>query len=174
MLGLNLGSGEHTEIGQMCRNWVNVDKYPQRRGAQPDVLADVLEGLPFPDGHFSRAYLGHICEHFGYDDELPAVLREVERVLKSGGELRVVGPCLDKAMAMGENEALLDIIRAPKVQTQAKGLGHMWTATTDLTLRALRNVFPNAEEIPVAEVCQPTWPNPSNVGWQCAFKASRA
>jgi hypothetical protein len=65
---LNLGSGP-------CRvdDWLNVDRfYPV------DVIADART-LPFGDGAFDRAYLGHLLEHVDRID-VGAVLHEARRV----------------------------------------------------------------------------------------------
>lgn len=88
MKKLNLGCGY-----EQPKDWVNVDKldYGQH------VIADVLHVLPFTDDTFDFIMMNHVLQMFHYD-ELPVVLKEVRRVLKPGGALRIVTPSLDWAI----------------------------------------------------------------------------
>jgi SAM-dependent methyltransferase len=61
------------------------------------MKADLLT-LPFPDNHADRAAAIHVFEHFYYWDA-PKFLREVKRVLKSGGKLVLELPCMDKVFS---------------------------------------------------------------------------
>ena len=55
-----------------------------------DIVGDVHEVLALlPDGSVDRIYSSHFMEHL---IELGALIRELERVLKPGGELRVIVP----------------------------------------------------------------------------------
>jgi SAM-dependent methyltransferase len=174
VFGLNLGSGDHADISAACDpTWLNLDKFNMPHWPRPpDVLADVLDGLPFSDATFCRAYLGHVAEHFEYDSELQLALREIRRVLKPGGELMVVGPCYDKAVTLNQPEWLLSIIRPPAEYIQPRGIEHRWLPTTKATLAAVQKVFPGAVEISVGTVRPPRWPNASLAGWQCAVLAN--
>lgn len=80
---LNLGCGYVTPD-----DWDNVDKIEYNG----DVLvADVLKGLPFQDNHFDFILMNHTLQMFHYD-ELPIVLSEVKRVMKSSATLRILTP----------------------------------------------------------------------------------
>src|SRR3989338_8456713 len=78
---LNLGCGENIKEG-----WVNLDS-----AALPgvDVVHDI-EKIPFPfkDGEFDEILCRDVLEHVEY---IP-VLRELYRILKPGGVLRVQVP----------------------------------------------------------------------------------
>lgn len=82
MLKLNLGSGFTSH-----KDFVNVDKLDYEN----NVVADVLEGLPYPDDHFDFVLMNHTLQMFHWD-ELPVVLAEVKRVMKPGATLRILTP----------------------------------------------------------------------------------
>ena len=48
-----------------------------------------------PDGSVAEIYACHVLEHLGFQVDLPAVLREVHRVLKADGIFRVSVPNMD-------------------------------------------------------------------------------
>jgi len=86
---LNVGCGTHYAQG-----WTNIDRvYLPEHNTTPDVVANPLEGLPFPDNSVDKLYLGHILEHIPWDDTLD-FCSEMLRVLKPGGQCAVVGPDL--------------------------------------------------------------------------------
>jgi SAM-dependent methyltransferase len=166
---LNLGPGNHYAEG-----WLNVDKYdlPHHK-RRPDLMVDVLEGLPLPDGSFSKAYAGHVLEHLPYA-QVPQVIAECWRVLAPGGSLAVVGPCIELAIRTGQPRWLLrDIIANPT--PEMPGLGHEWTPTALLTLIAVQRGIglPVTELVSVEEITPPMWPNPSLAPWQCAILATK-
>jgi SAM-dependent methyltransferase len=79
---LSVGCGRHTRPG-----WINLDM-----AALPgvDVVHDLDEiPLPLEDGAFDYVECIDILEHV---KDLPAVMRELHRVLAPGGRLRVEGP----------------------------------------------------------------------------------
>lgn len=178
MAGLNLGSGDHANVVTQCHgNWLNVDKYSMVHWPQqPDIIADVLTGLPFDDHTFDRCYLGHFLEHLDYETELPVALAEVRRVCQPGAEVRIVGPCVHKAQAMGLDptwiRTVLDIHgHGPDVPA---GIGHRWTPTTEATVQAAReHLDPEAVEVSLGSVCPPAWPNAEwSALWQVAVAAT--
>lgn len=87
-LRLNLGSGYDTAPG-----WVHVDKLDYGS----NIVADVLEGLPFPDNHFDFVLVNHTLQMFTYE-ELPKVMAEIHRVMKELATIRIITPDLDKAI----------------------------------------------------------------------------
>lgn len=169
-IGLNLGSGDHAVLGG--DGWLNVDRHHLPHWPQPpDILANVLTGLPVPDGRFHLVYLGHFLEHLHYEREIPLLWAELRRVCQPGAPLRVVGPCVHKAHAVGKDPAW--------VETWAygcddpSGLSHRWAPTTEATMAAVRQLDPDAVEVPVATVCPPDWPNIEPDGpWQVAVAAT--
>ncbi len=60
-----------------------------------DHEGDAKDLSRFPEETFNAIYASHVLEHFDYDDEIVAVLKEWFRVLKPGGELYVSVPDLD-------------------------------------------------------------------------------
>lgn len=63
-----------------------------REDMRPDVVCDVRR-LPVPDQQFDIVFSSHTLEHFGWSN-IEKVLKEWVRVLKVGGELRLVVPNL--------------------------------------------------------------------------------
>lgn len=86
---LHWGCGPITPYG-----WINSDI-----AAFPgvDVVADVLQGLPFPDHEFDVIVSIHVLPEIPYR-QLDAALRELRRILKPGGTLRLSLPDMDKAI----------------------------------------------------------------------------
>lgn len=82
---LNIGCGPH-----YAKEWLNVDVI-ENDECHPDILASVLEGLPFDDGSADRIYLGHVLEHVPWP-HVNEFLEEIWRVAAPGCELMVVGP----------------------------------------------------------------------------------
>ncbi len=156
---LNLGCGVH----KAKPPWVNVDAYP---GVHPDVVADV-RALPWETA--TRVYAGHLLEHLELTD-VPVALAEIRRVLVPGGQLCIVGPDYDRAATGGATGILLDVIRAGSVNPDNPDDSHRWTATETNTLQLVRDVFPDAVPVPIAELGAP-WPA-SNTWWQFAILAT--
>ena len=165
----NLGSGDR----RAPEPWINIDVQPSTK---PDIVADV-RSLPIPNGVADCVYLGHILEHVPLE-EVPAVLRDVWRIMKLGGALCVVGPDYDRALTEpdpAEREILCGLIAAGGARWD--GDRHHWTATETNTLAMVRDVFPNAAPLPIAEVPTgwPTdWPvDTRSAWWQFAIVATK-
>jgi len=88
---LNLGAGPRGIVGD---HWLNVDgfKYPNVH-----FLIDLSRPLPFPDSAFDGVFCEHVLEHFSLGQG-EILLREVRRVLCSGGCLRIVVPDAELAL----------------------------------------------------------------------------
>jgi predicted SAM-dependent methyltransferase len=81
-LQLHLGSGKERKAG-----WLNIDLL----GDPVDLPWNLARGLPFPDGSADAVFHEHLLEHL----PLPAamsMLREIHRVLRPGGLLRIGVP----------------------------------------------------------------------------------
>lgn len=74
--------------------WVNSDVEP---GDGVDLPCDIRQGLPVPDDTFDCVVSIHVLEQLPYL-ELDAALRELRRVLKPGGIIRLAVPDLDRAI----------------------------------------------------------------------------
>ena len=86
----NWGCGHHPEPG-----WVNSD-IKDEPGV--DVVCDIRDGLPIDDDRFEYAASIHALPMISYPDLVP-VLRELRRVIRPGGVLRLALPDLEKALA---------------------------------------------------------------------------
>lgn len=84
---LNWGCGDWIVPG-----WVNSDM----KGGEGVVACDIREGLPFEDDIFDYVVSIHALPELAYPELVPA-LRELRRVLKSGGVLRLGLPDLTRA-----------------------------------------------------------------------------
>jgi SAM-dependent methyltransferase len=85
-LRLNWGCGTWVEPG-----WVNADL----KEGDGVVSCDILDGLPFESESFDYVVSIHALPEIAYPDLLPA-LRELRRVLKPAGVLRLGLPDLEK------------------------------------------------------------------------------
>jgi predicted SAM-dependent methyltransferase len=81
---LQLGCGEVQFEG-----WLNTDIY------EGDVYVDITKDLPFEDESFDFIYTHHVIEHITFE-EFRALLKEMRRILKPGGAIRIVTPGLEE------------------------------------------------------------------------------
>jgi predicted SAM-dependent methyltransferase len=86
---LNLGCGH--DVKPRGEGWVNVDCVPY---SGIDVLADARDLRMFASDSVDCVYARSLIEHF-YPKEIPIVLIEWARVLRSGGTLEMTIPCLE-------------------------------------------------------------------------------
>jgi len=89
MLRLNWGCGGEGEPG-----WINSDV---KEGPGIDMPCDIRDGLPLEDGAVDYAVSIHALPEVPYDQQV-GVLRELRRVLKPGGVLRLALPDLLKGV----------------------------------------------------------------------------
>ena len=88
LLCLNLGSGFEKRKSDENAEWINLDNDPS---TEPEVVRDVLKGLPFDNDKFDIVFCSHVLEHFGGYDFI-FVMNEIHRVLKPYGELALLSP----------------------------------------------------------------------------------
>jgi predicted SAM-dependent methyltransferase len=86
---LNWGCGEQPEPG-----WLNSDV---KDVPGIDIVADVRSGLPLDSGTIDYVTSIHALPELPYPDLVPA-LKELHRVLKPGGVLRLVLPDLERGI----------------------------------------------------------------------------
>lgn len=84
MLNIACGSRYH-------RDWINIDIHPVSKDV---IRVNVLKGLPFEDSYFDVVYTSHFLEHLNLQ-QARFLLKEVYRVLKKGGIVRIVVPDLE-------------------------------------------------------------------------------
>lgn len=63
-------------------------------GPDVDYVGSCVDLSFLADGSCAEVYASHVLEHLSYDVHLPATLKEMYRVLKPGGRLRVSVPDL--------------------------------------------------------------------------------
>lgn len=80
---LNLGCGPYKE-----RGFINIDRNPL---LEPDLVRDVLRGLPYDDGSVVEVRAWHFLEHVPRE-ELPWLIGEIWRVLGIGGLFHIRVP----------------------------------------------------------------------------------
>jgi len=88
---LQIGTGPLSIPG-----WLNTDLI------SADIYLDIARPLPLPDGAFAYAFGEHLIEHI---PEVTAaeLLRELHRILRPGGVLRLTTPDLRKIIAIYED-----------------------------------------------------------------------
>lgn len=86
---LNWGCGSHVAEG-----WINSDV---KDDPGIDLVADIRKGLPLASGSCDYVVSIHALPEFSYQ-ELPSVLRELRRVIKPGGCLRLGLPDLRRGI----------------------------------------------------------------------------
>ena len=87
---VHLGPGQ----AKYLDGWYNVDA--NFVSAKLDVWADLRHTLPFKDNTVDAIYSHHVIEHLP-DHLLPFHFREMFRILKPGGAVRVGGPDAENA-----------------------------------------------------------------------------
>lgn len=84
---LNVGCGS-----SFHPDWHNLDLNPP----SPEVTRwNLSQGIPFPSASFEAVYHSHVLEHFP-KAQGEALIRDCERILKSGGILRIAIPDLEQ------------------------------------------------------------------------------
>jgi predicted SAM-dependent methyltransferase len=86
---LNLGCGAKVSV---VGNWTDVDQSSPVKGV---LTMNILSGLDFPENTFDVVYSSHFVEHLDLK-QLDRVLKEVFRVLKPRGIIRVATPDLEE------------------------------------------------------------------------------
>lgn len=94
---MNLGCGPFPADG-----WLNCDRLAR---AGVDLRADLRDGLPLRDACLDYVSCVHVLQDLAYYDVAP-LLRELHRVLRPDGVLRLVLPDLERALhAFRERDA---------------------------------------------------------------------
>jgi predicted SAM-dependent methyltransferase len=87
MTKLNIGCGN-----RFSKGWLNIDFH----SSDPHVTrVNILRKLPYPEGSFDSVYSSHVLEHFSRETA-GRLLREMHRILKPNGIVRVVVPDLEQ------------------------------------------------------------------------------
>lgn len=96
---LNLGCAGYKKDG-----YINVDWNPQ---VQPDIVHDLNKfPYPFEDNSFDLIEADHVLEHL---DRVFNVMKEVHRILKSGGKLKIKVPHFSRGFTHAEHMHGFDV-----------------------------------------------------------------
>ncbi|MGX2981595.1 class I SAM-dependent methyltransferase [Helicobacter sp. 23-1045] len=90
---LNIACGSRISLDKN-HIWENIDFSPLDKRVKK---VNLLKKLPYPNETFDVAYSSHFLEHLTKENAL-LFLREVRRVMKKGGILRIVVPDLENAV----------------------------------------------------------------------------
>jgi predicted SAM-dependent methyltransferase len=88
---LQIGAGNLPLAG-----WLNSDLVTS------DIYLDVTRPLPFPDSSFAYVFSEHVIEHISQQAGF-RLLREIHRILRPGGVVRITTPDLKKIIEIYEN-----------------------------------------------------------------------
>ena len=83
---LDVGAGSGA-LMSLIPNSVGIDVAPKN----PNIIKASIDKLPFDDGYFDTVFITDVLEHLT-DETLIKGIKEVNRVLKSGGKLIIVIP----------------------------------------------------------------------------------
>lgn len=95
---LQIGCGSN-----LLQGWLNTDLNPTRQIA----FLDATRRLPFADGTFSYVFCEHMIEHIAYQ-KAAKLIREIFRVLRPGGKLRIATPDLRFVIDLYGNKSTLN------------------------------------------------------------------
>jgi predicted SAM-dependent methyltransferase len=93
---LNIGCGN-----KFHKDWINIDMYSNSKDV---IVANLLNGIPFPDDSFDVIYHSQVLEHFPKENA-QHFMKECFRVLKTNGIIRIVVPDLENII--NEYQSLL-------------------------------------------------------------------
>lgn len=89
MLKLNLGSGKDNK-----EDYINIDAV---KHTEATVVGDILN-LDYEDNTVDIIFSSHVIEHFT-KSELNRFFSESARMLRNKGELEIIAPCMNSAIA---------------------------------------------------------------------------
>ena len=90
---LNIACGSRISP-DTTHEWENIDFSPLDKRVKK---VNLLKRLPYAQNYFDVAYSSHFLEHLSKENA-PVFLREVWRVMKIGGILRIVVPDLENVV----------------------------------------------------------------------------
>lgn len=129
---LNVGCGTDYK-----KSWINIDNNSDDNIEKLDVNWDMRNPLPLVDGTVDFIFNEHFFEHMSVEEALP-IMRDLMRVLKPGGVLRIAMPDLEGVVNNYLNVPLdkdpvikdfnIDFVktRAEWMNMSFKWWGHKW------------------------------------------------
>lgn len=108
---------------RLIPGWLNIDV------TKSDYDVDLASGhLPWKSASFEAVVSQHLIEHLELEDELLPLLRELHRVLKTGGEIWLSGPDIDKACRSYLEHKMVDLLTDRKTRWSSFSLGEIPTS----------------------------------------------
>jgi SAM-dependent methyltransferase len=96
--------------------WLSEDEYVTRLRSHRFIHHELEAGLPFADQTVDFVYSSHVLEHF-HQADAEALIREIFRVLRPGGRVRICVPDLEHAFSLYQRgqraQALAYFFEAP-------------------------------------------------------------
>lgn len=144
IIKLNIGCGTDYKKG-----WVNVDNNSDNNITKLDLNHDLRNPLPYKDGSVDFIFNEHFLEHLTVEEGQSAI-KDMMRVLKPGGVLRIAMPDLEGAVlayndAGWKKKKFIKNHQLEFVQTRAEMLnmnfrwwGHQWLYDWEELDRRLR------------------------------------
>ena len=111
----------HLGCGLQCiPGWLNIDL------AESDCNVDLAKGrLPWESAVFDVAVGRHVIEHLELLDELMPLLRELRRVMKTGGKVWLSCPDIEKLCRSYLNYKMVDLLEDRKKRFPQYSLGQI-------------------------------------------------
>lgn len=125
---LHIGCGDINAPG-----FINIDARPQDH--IQIVTSNLLQLKMIPDNVADLIYMSHVLEHVSHS-KVETTLREMHRILKDGGVLRVSVPDFDKIISIyQENERDINSIVGPLMGGQTYDFNYHYAVFNDSNLR---------------------------------------
>jgi predicted SAM-dependent methyltransferase len=140
-----------------------------REDMRPDVICD-LRFLPVPSQTFDIVFSSHTLEHFGWTN-IQKILKEWVRILKVGGELRLVVPNLRHVAKRLEADELVETDMWVLYGEQDYPKNYHAMGFTPKILRQLVESLGMFENIEIRE--GDVWGQPSAQSWNLQVKATK-
>lgn len=141
---LNVGCGTDYKDG-----WINIDNNSDANIEKLDLNWDLRHPLPFPENSVDYIFNEHFIEHLTVE-EGQAAIKDLMRVLKPGGVMRIATPDLEVTvdkyinLSLEEDSAIkkfnLEFIktRAERINVGFRYWGHKWIYDWEELSRRLR------------------------------------
>lgn len=163
---LNIGCGTDYKEG-----WINVDNNSDNNITKLDLNWDLRNPLPFQDNSIDFVFNEHFFEHLTVD-EAQLVIKDLMRVLKPGGVMRIAMPDLEaivKQYRKGlKSDPLINNFKMDFIDTKAESInmsfrwwGHKWLYDWEELTRRLKEA--GYERVTRCKLQQSKYPELSNL-----------
>lgn len=151
MIKLDIGSGIRPMVGE---EWETLDVRPVIKSINgkiyhPDIVVNILNGIPCSDNHYDYVRLSSVLEHFN-KIENKQIIKECYRVLKPDGKIWISVPnMLEIAEQLIKGEKIYQMMNFIYGEQNYEGNLHKW-GYTNISLKNLLSEigFKNIEQLP--------------------------